>query len=277
MTGASHANPFIASGRTLIRARVASSREMQRKWPGASVPMMLTIFPVFILSSAFSPDTERFATDALFTLVALLAWPAVFAAAHPALAVAAHVRFGAYRWALLILACVLLSACVGFAGHLDPPVAMTVRAVATAALAWAVILIAASFRAESLGAPPPVMTEADRAFLATPSLRSLLGMTAVTAAAALLLAYWLALGDSDVTEARSRLSRAGRTTVPSAVRKALGLEAGDVLTWGIGQGYAVMTRAEPGEEAPFATFTRMGERGRHGRLRQPLTLSRRRP
>ncbi len=54
--------------------------------------------------------------------------------------------------------------------------------------------------------------------------------------------------------ARSRITRRGRTTVPAAIRTALGLAKGDHITWRIDAGRAILTRAEEIAEAPFATF-----------------------
>jgi antitoxin PrlF len=57
---------------------------------------------------------------------------------------------------------------------------------------------------------------------------------------------------------QSRITSKAQTTIPSAVRKALGLKEGDLVTYRIEDGQVVMTRAEPPAEPvddPFATFT----------------------
>jgi len=56
---------------------------------------------------------------------------------------------------------------------------------------------------------------------------------------------------------QSRITSKAQTTIPAPVRKALGLREGDLVTYVIGDGRVVMTRAEPAVEAgddPFATF-----------------------
>lgn len=55
----------------------------------------------------------------------------------------------------------------------------------------------------------------------------------------------------------SRLTSKAQTTVPQAVRQALGLGAGDDIGWEIEDGRAVVRRLGPAEvrENPFAVFT----------------------
>jgi antitoxin PrlF len=53
---------------------------------------------------------------------------------------------------------------------------------------------------------------------------------------------------------QSRITSKAQTTIPVAVRKALGLKEGDLVTYRIEEGQVVMTRAEPMDD-PFATFT----------------------
>ena len=53
---------------------------------------------------------------------------------------------------------------------------------------------------------------------------------------------------------QSRITSKAQTTIPAAVRRALGLKEGDLVTYRIEQGQVVMTRSEPVED-PFATFT----------------------
>jgi antitoxin PrlF len=55
----------------------------------------------------------------------------------------------------------------------------------------------------------------------------------------------------------SRLGRKARTTIPQAVLMALGLRAGDELTYVIEDGRALLTRCDRGQptDAPFATFS----------------------
>lgn len=53
---------------------------------------------------------------------------------------------------------------------------------------------------------------------------------------------------------QSRITSKAQTTIPAAVRKALGLKEGDLVAYRIEEGRVVMTRAEPVED-PFATFT----------------------
>ena len=50
----------------------------------------------------------------------------------------------------------------------------------------------------------------------------------------------------------AQLTSRGRTTIPQAVRKALGLKAGDVVAYAIEGDRAVMAPVRA--EAPFATF-----------------------
>ncbi|HVH02292.1 MAG TPA: type II toxin-antitoxin system PrlF family antitoxin [Amaricoccus sp.] len=52
---------------------------------------------------------------------------------------------------------------------------------------------------------------------------------------------------------QSRVSSKAQTTIPAAVRKALGLREGDLVNYRIEEGRVVLTRAEPAED-PFATF-----------------------
>lgn len=52
-----------------------------------------------------------------------------------------------------------------------------------------------------------------------------------------------------------RITKGARTTIPAAVCTALGLEEGDVVTYLIGDGQVVMTRAETPADYPFATFS----------------------
>ena len=53
---------------------------------------------------------------------------------------------------------------------------------------------------------------------------------------------------------QSRITSKAQTTIPAAVRKALGLKEGDLVTYRIEDGRVVMTRTEPADD-PFATFT----------------------
>lgn len=53
---------------------------------------------------------------------------------------------------------------------------------------------------------------------------------------------------------QSRITSKAQTTIPAAVRKALGLKEGDLVTYRIEEGQVVMTRTEPIDD-PFATFT----------------------
>jgi antitoxin PrlF len=55
----------------------------------------------------------------------------------------------------------------------------------------------------------------------------------------------------------SRLTSKAQTTIPQAVRKALGLRPGDALAYTVENGRAVLTRHVPATETddPFATFT----------------------
>lgn len=53
----------------------------------------------------------------------------------------------------------------------------------------------------------------------------------------------------------SRITSKAQTTVPQAVRKALGLKAGDDLAYEIREGQVVLTKARPPvQDDPFATF-----------------------
>lgn len=53
---------------------------------------------------------------------------------------------------------------------------------------------------------------------------------------------------------QSRITSKAQTTIPSAVRKALGLREGDLVSYRIEDGQVIMTRAEPVDD-PFVTFT----------------------
>jgi antitoxin PrlF len=55
----------------------------------------------------------------------------------------------------------------------------------------------------------------------------------------------------------SHLTSKAQTTIPQAVRTALGLRPGDVIAYAIEDGRAVLTRFNPRAEAddPFATFS----------------------
>lgn len=53
---------------------------------------------------------------------------------------------------------------------------------------------------------------------------------------------------------QSRITSKAQTTIPTAVRKALGLKEGDLVTYRIEGGQVVMTRAEQVDD-PFVTFT----------------------
>jgi antitoxin PrlF len=55
----------------------------------------------------------------------------------------------------------------------------------------------------------------------------------------------------------SKLTAKAQTTIPQAVRAALGLRAGDEVAYHIDGDRVVLTRARPaqGVEDPFATFT----------------------
>ncbi|WP_333592134.1 type II toxin-antitoxin system PrlF family antitoxin [Brevundimonas sp.] len=53
----------------------------------------------------------------------------------------------------------------------------------------------------------------------------------------------------------SRITSKAQTTVPQAVRKALGLKAGDDLAYEIRDGQVVLTKARPpAQDDPFAAF-----------------------
>lgn len=54
---------------------------------------------------------------------------------------------------------------------------------------------------------------------------------------------------------QSRITSKAQTTIPSAVRKALGLREGDLVSYRIKDGRVIMTRAEPAVEDPFGTFS----------------------
>ena len=53
---------------------------------------------------------------------------------------------------------------------------------------------------------------------------------------------------------QSRITSKAQTTIPAAVRKALGLREGDLVTYRIEDGQAFLTRAEPVDD-PFVTFS----------------------
>ena len=53
---------------------------------------------------------------------------------------------------------------------------------------------------------------------------------------------------------QSRITSKAQTTIPTAVRRALGLKAGDLVTYRIEDGRVIMTRADPVDD-PFAAFT----------------------
>ena len=55
----------------------------------------------------------------------------------------------------------------------------------------------------------------------------------------------------------SRLTSKAQTTIPRAVRTALGLRAGDQIAYVIEDGRAVLTRFDPSRapDDPFATFS----------------------
>ena len=56
-------------------------------------------------------------------------------------------------------------------------------------------------------------------------------------------------------EARSRLSRNGRITVPKTIRKKLGLKIGDLVRFNVGdRGTATIDRVRATEGHPFAAF-----------------------
>ena len=53
---------------------------------------------------------------------------------------------------------------------------------------------------------------------------------------------------------QSRITSKAQTTLPAAVRKALGLKEGDLVAYRIEDGRVILTRAEPVDD-PFVTFT----------------------
>jgi antitoxin PrlF len=53
----------------------------------------------------------------------------------------------------------------------------------------------------------------------------------------------------------SRITRRFRTTVPAAIRRALGLEPGDRLVWRIADGHVTVRRASVPQKDPFAAFS----------------------
>ena len=52
----------------------------------------------------------------------------------------------------------------------------------------------------------------------------------------------------------SRLSSKAQTTLPRAVRTALGIKEGDQLAYEINAGAVILTKAEPPADDPFAVF-----------------------
>ncbi len=56
----------------------------------------------------------------------------------------------------------------------------------------------------------------------------------------------------------SKLTKKAQTTIPQAVRTALGLRAGDAIAYAIEDGRAVLTRFEAQADDPFATFSEWG-------------------
>lgn len=53
----------------------------------------------------------------------------------------------------------------------------------------------------------------------------------------------------------SRITSKAQTTIPRAVRAALGLKAGDSVAYVIEGEHVVMKRADAAHDDPFATFT----------------------
>ena len=60
----------------------------------------------------------------------------------------------------------------------------------------------------------------------------------------------------------SKLTSKGRTTIPQAIRSALGLRPGDEIEYAIENGHVLLTKAEAGTsrrgkpfDDPFATFS----------------------
>lgn len=54
----------------------------------------------------------------------------------------------------------------------------------------------------------------------------------------------------------SKITSKAQTTIPLAVRKALGLREGDSVSYVIEDGRVILTRADaPASDDPFATFT----------------------
>jgi antitoxin PrlF len=51
-----------------------------------------------------------------------------------------------------------------------------------------------------------------------------------------------------------RITAKAQTTIPLAVRRALGLRPGDLISYEVKDGVAILRRAEPQAEDPFASF-----------------------
>jgi antitoxin PrlF len=51
-----------------------------------------------------------------------------------------------------------------------------------------------------------------------------------------------------------RITAKAQTTIPLAVRRALGLRPGDLISYEVKDGVAILSRAEPRAEDPFAAF-----------------------
>ena len=51
-----------------------------------------------------------------------------------------------------------------------------------------------------------------------------------------------------------RITAKAQTTIPLAVRRALGLRPGDLISYEVKDGVAILSRAEPRAEDPFASF-----------------------
>ncbi len=73
-----------------------------------------------------------------------------------------------------------------------------------------------------------------------------------------------------------RLTKHGRTTIPPAVRTALGLCPGDRIAYVVEAGRAVIARFDelPLGDGAFAAFFRMEQRCRHRSLWQALSKHR---
>jgi antitoxin PrlF len=54
---------------------------------------------------------------------------------------------------------------------------------------------------------------------------------------------------------QSRITSKAQTTIPAAVRKALGLKEGDLVAYRIEEGRVIMTRAGAAADDPFASFS----------------------